>query len=73
MAILLFLNRVKDKFEAATRKTVVESLALSMINYYFPVYGTTNNANEAGAKFAKFCQDMRWGAKRGDHDLSSRR
>ncbi len=33
MAILLFLNTVKDKFDAATRKTFVEYLALSVINY----------------------------------------
>ncbi len=43
MGILLFLNRVKNKFDQTTRKTVVESLALSIINYCLPVYCTTNN------------------------------
>ncbi len=43
MGILLFLNRVKDKFDTTTRKTVVESLAVSIINYCLPVYCTTNN------------------------------
>ncbi len=42
MGHLLFLNRVKDKFESDTRKTVVEFIALSVMNYCLPVYGTTN-------------------------------
>ncbi len=40
---LLFLNRVKDKFEPDTRKMVVQALVLSVINYCLPVYATTNN------------------------------
>ncbi len=42
MGQLLFLNTVKDKFETETIKTVVESIALSVVNYCLPVYGTTN-------------------------------
>ncbi len=42
MGHLLFLNKVKDKFEPETIKTVVESIALSVVNYCLPVYGTTN-------------------------------
>ncbi len=42
MGHLLFLNRVKDKFESKTRKTVVESIAHSVMNYCLLVYGTTN-------------------------------
>ncbi len=39
---LLFLNRVKEKFERGTRKTVVEFIALICVNYSLPDYGTTN-------------------------------
>ncbi len=42
MGHLLFVNRVKDKFESDTRKTVVESIALSVMNYCLPVHGSTN-------------------------------
>ncbi len=41
MGHLLLLNRVKDKFDSETRKTVVESIALSAVNYCLPVNGTT--------------------------------
>ncbi len=41
MGILFLLNRIKDKFEINTRKTVIQSLALS-IKYCLPGYGTTN-------------------------------
>lgn len=69
MGILLFLNRVKDKFEAATLKTVVESLALSIVNYCLPVYGTTNNTLMKRVQklqnfAAKICVG---GARRRDH------
>ncbi len=43
MRILLFLNRVKDKFEINARKIIIQSLALSVINYCLPVYGTANS------------------------------
>ncbi len=42
MAILLYLNRIKDKFEPETWKIGVESRAISSINYCLPVYGKTN-------------------------------
>ncbi len=32
MRILFFLNRIKDEFEMNTRKILIESLALSIIN-----------------------------------------
>ena len=69
MGILFFLNRIKDKLEAATRKTVVESLALSIINYCLPVYGTTNNTlikrvQKLQHFAAKICVE---GARRRDH------
>ncbi len=42
IGILLLVNRIRDKFDAATRK-VIQSLALSGVNYCLQVYGTTNN------------------------------
>ncbi len=69
MGHLLFLNRVKDKFESDTRKTVVESIALSVMNYCLPVYGTTNATLLRGVQQqqnvpAKICAG---GAGRSDH------
>lgn len=69
MGILLYLNRVKDKFEATTLKTVIESLALSIVNYCLPVYGTTNNTHMKRVQklqnfAAKICVG---GARRRDH------
>ncbi len=43
MGILFFLNRIIDKFDINTRKIVFQSLALSIINYCLPVYGTINS------------------------------
>ena len=43
MGTLIYLNRVKDSFEPSTRKIVVQSLAMSIINYCLKVWGTTNN------------------------------
>ena len=40
---LMYLNRVKDSFEPKTRIIVVQSLALSLINYCFVVWGLTSN------------------------------
>ena len=41
MGTLIYLNRVKDFFEPATRVIVVQSLALSLINYCLKVWGST--------------------------------
>ncbi len=43
MGTLLLANRIRDKFDAATRKIVIQSLALSGVNYCLQVYGTANN------------------------------
>ncbi len=43
MGILLLVNRIRDKFDAATRKIVIQSLTLSVVNYCLQVYGTANN------------------------------
>ena len=45
MGTLIYLNRVKDSFEAQTRVIVVQSLALSLINYCFVVWGATSKSN----------------------------
>ncbi len=43
MGILLLVNKIRDKFAAAARTIVIQSLALSSVNYCLQVYGTTNN------------------------------
>ncbi len=45
MGILMFLNRISEDFDKPTRKTVVESLVLSEINYYINIWGSGNNTN----------------------------
>ena len=45
MGTLIYLNRVKDSFEVHTRVIVVQSLALSLINYCFVVWGSTSMIN----------------------------
>ncbi len=54
IGILLLVNRIRDKFDAAARKIVMQSFALSGINYCLQVYGTADNTQmQAGAKVAK--------------------
>lgn len=43
MGILMFLNRVKDYFDKETRKIIVQSLVLSILNYCNIVWGSSNN------------------------------
>ncbi len=69
MGILLLVNRIRDKFDAATRKMVIQSLALSGVNYCLQVYGTTNNTHMRRVQklqnfAAKICAG---GARRSDH------
>lgn len=69
MGHLLFLSIVKNKFESETRKTVVESIARSAVNYCLPVYGTTNGTllrrvQQLQNFPAKICAG---GARRSDH------
>ncbi len=45
MGTLIFLKRIKDKFDNESRKTVVQSLAISVMNYCLTIYGTTNNTH----------------------------
>ena len=43
MGTLIYLNRLKNLFEPETRLIVVQSLALSIINYCFIIWGSTSN------------------------------
>ena len=42
MGILFYLNRIKDHFDKKTRTTIVETLALSQVNYCSLVWGSAN-------------------------------
>ncbi len=69
MGHLLFLNKMKDKFDKGTRKIIVESIALGTINYCLSVYGTTNGTllrrvQQLQNFAAKICGE---GARRWDH------
>ncbi len=64
MWILYFLNRIKDKFEINTRKIVIQLLALIIINYCLPVYGTTNSAL---LRRVQKLQNFAGGVRRPDH------
>lgn len=41
---LLSNNRIKVKFDNITNIIAIESLTLSILNYFLPVYGTTTNS-----------------------------
>ena len=43
--ILLYINRMKDSFDKATRTQIVQALALSTINYCLKIWGTTSKNN----------------------------
>ena len=45
MGVLIYLNRIKELFEPETRTIVVQSLALSLINYCFVVWGSASNVH----------------------------
>ncbi len=69
MGILFFHLRIKDKFEINTRKIVIQSLALRIINYCLLVYGTTSSTllrrvQKLQNFAAKVCAG---GARRSDH------
>ncbi len=69
MGTLLLANRIRDKFDPATRKIVIQSLALSGINYCLQVYCTANNTQMRRMQklqnfAAKICAG---GARRSDH------
>ena len=43
MGTLIYLNRIKDSFETSTRKIVVQSLALSFVNYCLKIWGAASD------------------------------
>ncbi len=64
--ILLLVNRTRDKFDAVTRKIVIQSLASSDVNYCRQADGTTNNMQKLQDFAAKICA----GDARSDHATS---
>ncbi len=42
---ILYINRIKNNFSKTTRKTVIQSLVLNIINYGIKVWGTTNKTH----------------------------
>lgn len=42
MGILMFIRRIGDNFDKSTRKIVVQTLVLSVINYCICIWGSTN-------------------------------
>lgn len=42
MGILMFINRISGNFDRTIRKTVVQSLVLSLMNYCISIWGCTN-------------------------------
>ena len=42
MGLLIYLNRIKEKFDRTTRIMVVESLVLSLVNYCCKIWGSAN-------------------------------
>lgn len=43
MGTLIFVNRIKDFFDKGSRKIIIQSLVLSIVNYCIIIWGTTNN------------------------------
>ena len=54
--IFLFVNRMKDNFDNPTRKIVVQSLVLSVLNYGMNIRGATNITQIERVKKSKILQ-----------------
>ena len=67
--VLLFLNRIQDKFDKTSRTIVIQSLALSIINYCSKVWGmTTREQLERVQKTENFAAKIAYGgARKYDH------
>ena len=67
--ILLFLNRIKERFDKVTRISVVQSLALSIVNYCIKVWGmATQQQIDKVQKLENFAAKIAvGGAKKYDH------
>ncbi len=51
----MYINRLKEDFSKKTRITVIQSLALSIINYGQKIWGTANKTHETNSKLATLC------------------
>ncbi len=62
MGVLLYINRIKEKFDKSTRQTIVQTLALSLVSYGNIVWGTTIKTNILKVqKIKKICsKSHRW-------------
>ena len=49
--ILLYINRVNDRFDSVCRVMVVQSLVLSALNYCLRVWGSTNKMQMENTEF----------------------
>ena len=67
--VLLFLNRIQDNFDRTYRMIVIQSLALSIINYFHKVWGmTTREQLERVQKIENFAAKIAYGgARKYDH------
>lgn len=67
--MIVFINRMKDNFDKPTRKIVVESLVLSLLNYGMSVWGATNITQvERVQKIQNFAAKVALGgAAKSDH------
>ena len=67
--ILMFLNKIKDRFDKETRVIIVQSLVLSIINYCLKVWGvTTQQQVERVQKLENFAAKVAFGgARKYDH------
>ena len=67
--ILMYINRMKDSFDISTRSQIVQSLALSIINYCFIIWGTTNTTQlDRVQKLQNFAAKVAiGGARKYDH------
>ena len=62
IGMLIYISRVGINFDESTRKMIVQSLVLSLINYCIQIWSTTNNSFiQKSAEIAKFCSWIfRW-------------
>ena len=67
--ILLFLNRIKDRFDKMTRVIIVQALAISIINYCSRIWGmTTKEQLDSVQKAQNFAAKIAYGgARKYDH------
>ena len=67
--ILLFLHRIQDSFDKTTRIMIVQSLALSIINYCSKIWGTTTREQlDRVQKIQNFAAKIAYGgARKYDH------